>query len=429
MSAPQAFAATTLSATVAGPLARPVAERAPYEVRVFETRTGRVAGTVPYIGVPSWGRGVNTAGSWRVTVPLGTDELPLDFLNGVTDPWLWSWAVCQGTKVWQAGPVVGESYDGGLATTFTGGGLLKLFTDKRALVNPGRATLATVTGTDADTVFGPTGYTPTIGGTVPVGNQNLSLHTIAKRLIQQDISTPGREIPIVFPDDIAGTAQREYPGYDLAALGQRLMELSQVIDGPEFEFAPEFVDTQSKQYIRWRMRIGNPYLGNLAFAHYWEYRKALVDTKFDTDGQYRVTRDYERGNGMNRDLVIGFADRPIGSAPAEMVLEDVGNDHTSAGEVTTLNSWAAARVAGGTAASPTLEHVVRIAGDDGQGFQTGSPSLAEVDPGDNCTAVYSATDPHPRLGAGTFAARIIDIGNGGDHDTAALSCQFLGLVV
>jgi len=256
----------------------------------------------------------------------------------------------------------------------------------------------------------------------------LLLHTIGKRLIQQDISTPGREIPIVFPDDIAGDAQREYPGYELASVGQRFIELSQVMGGSEFEFAPEFVDTTSKQYIRWRLRLGTPYLGNLGFTRYWEYRKALVSTAFDTDGGYRITRDFERGNGMNRDLITGFADRPIGSAPAEMVLENVGNDHTSAKDVTTLNSWAAATVAGGQAAAPTITHVVRVAGDNGEGFQTSSPALAEVEPGDNCLTVYPAGQPHPRLGAGTFASRIIDIGNGNDETTATLGCQLLGRV-
>jgi hypothetical protein len=423
MTGPQALTLAAIAGT--GPMDRPRAQLDPIEVRVFETRTGRVAGTVPYLGTPSWSRGIDTAGTWRVTVPLDDDALPLELLDGYTQPWLWSWAICQGTKIWQAGPVVTESYDGGTATTLGGGGLLKLFTDKRLLINPGRASLGVVTGTDADTLFGPTGYVPAIGGTVPAGNQNLSLHTIAKRIIQQDISTPGRELPIVFPDDIAGTAQREYPGYDLAGLGQRLIELSQVMGGPEFEFAPEFVDTQTRQYIRWRMRLGNPYLGNLAFAHYWEYRTALVDSKFDTDGQFRITRDFERGNGMNRDLVIGFADAPIGAAPAEMVLENAGSEHTSASDVATLNAWAAATVAGGRDALPVMTHVVRVAGSDIEGNQTGSPALAEIDAGDNCTTVYR---DHPRFGTGTWASRITDISSGNDETTAALACQLLGRV-
>lgn len=423
MSNPLLLAVQT--ATAAGPLARPAARLDPIEVRVFETRTGRVAATIPYEGVPTWKAGINTAGEWRVTVPLDQPELPLSLLDGVTDPWLWSWAVSQGTKVWQAGPLVTEDYDGGLSTTFGGGGLLKLFMDKRTLLNPGRAGLGVITGTDADTVFGPTGYTPMIGGTVPAGNRDLSLHTIAKRIIAQDIATPGREIPIVFPADIAGTAQREYPGYDLASVGQRLMDLSQVINGPEFEFVPEFVDTTSKQYVQWRLRLGNPYLGDLTFARYWEYRKALIDTKFGTDGSYRITRAFERGNGMNRDLVIGFADRPVGGSPAEMVLESVGSSHTSASDVATLNAWATATVSGGLDAAPTLSHVVRVAGDDGSGFQTGSPVLAELSTGDNCLTVYR---DHPRLGTASYASRIIDIGSGADETQAVLTCQLLGKV-
>jgi hypothetical protein len=425
MSNPLLLSAQATTGPGGGVLDRPTARLDPITIRVFETRTGRVAATMPYVGTPTWERGINTAGSWRVAVPLDNDEVSLELLNGVTDPWLWSWAVCQGSKIWQAGPLVTESYDGGTTTTFGGGGLLKLFTDKRVLLNPGRAALGVIAGTDADTVFGPAGYTPVIGGTVPAGNQNLSLHTIAKRLIQQDISTTGRELPIVFPDDVAGTAQREYPGYDLASLGQRLMELSQVLDGPEFEFAPEFADTTTKQSIRWRLRLGSPYLGDLTFARYWEYRKALVDTRFDTDGGYRTTRDFERGNGMNRDLVIGFADQPLGSAPAEMVLEDVGNDHTSASDTDTLNAWAAATVAGGQSAAPTLTHIVRVAGDNGEGFATGSPALGEVDTGDNCIAVYRG---HPRLGTASYAGRITDIANGSDETTAVLTCQLLGRV-
>lgn len=409
-----------------GPLRdRPTVTLDPYTVLAFETRTGRVAGKIPYVNQPAWGRGLNTAGDWRVTVPLGTGEIDLELLNGVTDPWRYSWAICQGTKIWQAGPVVNESYQGGDTTSFNGGGLLKYFTDKRLLLNPARTTQSVVSDTTADLDFGPTGWVPMSGGTVAAGNRDLSLHTILKRLFELTNTATGAGLPLVLPPDIAGTAQREYPGYDLAKVGQRALELSQVIDGPEFEFSPEFVDTTTKAYIRWRLNIGNSRLGNLGFPHAWDYRKALIDSQFDTDGTYRVTRSFERGNGMNRDLVTGYADAPVGINPSDLLLEEAGGAHTDASDAATLTAWAVAAVADGQAALPMLTHRVRTAGDDGNGFKSRSPHCAEIAVGDNMTAFYKN---HPRLGTTNLACRIVGISGGPLATEVELMTQTLGTV-
>lgn len=417
---------TLLSTLDAGAVMRPRARFDPIEVRAFETRTGRVVARIPYTGVPSWSSGVNDPGDWRVSAKLGGDGIDKLTLDGITDPWRFSWAISQGSKIWQAGPVVTEDYeDGALTTTIGGGGLLKFLTDKRILVNPARATLAGVAAADADILFGPTGYVPTIGGTVPVANQNLSLHSIFRRILEIITTAAGGDLPIVLPDVIAGTSEREYPGYDLAGVGQRLIELSQVINGPEFEFAPEFVDPQTKQAIRWRVRIGNPNLGNLSFPHYWDQGKALIGTGFMKDGGFRVTRDFERGNGMNRDLVTGFADAPLTSNPSDILLENVGSGHTSAGDVDVLNGWAQATVANGSTEAPIFVHRVRVPGDDGSGNKTRSPSLTEVSNGDNGLFVLKN---HPRIPDGTYACRIIRIANGSIEQTAQLTTQLLGKV-
>lgn len=404
---------------------RPTVTLDPYVVLAFEVRTGRVAARIPYAGQPAWSRGLNTAGDWRVTVPLDTGEIDLELLNGVTDPWRYGWAICQGTKIWQAGPVVSESYQGGNTTTFNGGGVLKYFTDKRLLLNPARTTQSVVSDSTSDLNFGPTGWVPMSGGPVAAGNRDLSLHTILKRLFELTNTATGAGLPFVLPADIAGTAQREYPGYDLAQVGQRALELSQVIDGPEFEFSPEFVDTTTKAYIRWRLNIGNSRLGNLGFPHAWDYRKALVDSAFDTDGTYRVTRAFERGNGMNRDLVIGYADAPVGVNPSDLLLESAGSAHTDASDVATLTAWAVAAVADGQAALPMLTHTVRTAGDDGNGFKSRSPHCAEVGLGDNMTAHYVK---HPRMGTSDLACRIVGISGGARPAELELMTQSLGTV-
>lgn len=422
MSAPLALAA----ALDLGTTSRPRARFDPIEVRAFETRTGRVVARVPYTGTPTWSSGVNEAGDWRVSVKLGGDGIDKETLEGITDPWRFSWAISQGSKIWQAGPVVTEDYtDGDNQTSIGGGGLLKFLTDKRILINPARATLAGVASSDADILFGPTGYVPVIGGTVPVGNRDLSLHSVFRRILEIITTAPGGNLPLVLPDVIAGSSAREYPGYDLAGLGQRLIELSQVINGPEFEFAPEFVDPQTKQSIRWRARIGNPNLGNLSFPHYWDQNKALIGTGFSKDGGYRTTRDFERGNGMNRDLVIGMADAPLSVNPSDLLLETVGSGHTSAGDTAVLNGWAQAAVANGSTDTPIFTHRVRVPGDDGNGNKTRSPSLTEVSNGDNGMFVIKN---HPRLQDGTYACRIIRTTNGPIEQTALLTTQLLGKV-
>jgi len=407
-----------------GPGVRQKVKFDPIKVRAFETRTGRVVATVPYVGQPTWSFGINQAGAWSVTVPLDNPEVDPDWLSGITDPWRFSWAICQGSKIWQAGPVIPEDYQGGTQTTISGGGLWKLLSDKRVLVNPSRATLAGVNQPDADIAFGP-GDTSEIGSPIPSANRNLSLHTIAKRIMQIITAATAGDLPIVYPDDIAGDAVRTYPGYDLAYVGQRLTELTQVIDGPEIEFRPEFVDEVSKQQIRWRMRIGNPRLGNLGFPHAFDYGRALVDLTYGVDGSAKATRDFERGNGMNRDLVTGFYDHalPTSFDPAAILLERVGADHTSTTDPAVLDGWAQAGVLNNLVVAPNLMATVRVPGDDGQGNATRSPILTTVEAGDNMLAQIRR---HPRIPDGLVGFRIAGANSTQKSQIAQLQLQYLG---
>lgn len=428
--------AERLAAAVTG-IVRPKVTMERIKVLAFETRTGRVAATVPYVGQPVWSLGVNTAGGWRVQVPVapdipagtssaGIDHLKKDYkewLDGIADPWRFSWAICQGSKIWQAGPMIAEEYtEGSPTTSIVGAGFWQLLTDKRRLINPARATLAGIASADADVAFGP-GTVSTIGSVIPAAHQNLSLHTIAKRIVQIITTAAGGNLPVVYPADIAGTSERTYPGYDLASPGQRLAELTQVIDGPEIEFRPQFVDEVTKQQIQWEMRIGNSRLGNLGFPHAFDYGKALVGINRSTNGSGRATRDWERGNGMNRDLVTGFYDQPLGPDAAAMLLENAGQDHTSSSNVSELNGWAQSYVLSNVVTAPNYSATVRVAGDNGQGEQTRSPILTTVDAGDNCVAEVRR---HPRLPDGRYKFRIVGMASSGRAEEAVLQLHFLG---
>lgn len=405
-----------------GAPARPLTTFDPIKVYAFETRTGRVAASVPFVGQPRFTGGLNQAGGWSVTVPLNNPEVDSSWLSGITDPQRFSWAVAQGSYIWQAGPVIAEDYQGGTTTQITGGGIWKFLTDSRVLVNPNRAVLSRVSGADADVAFG-NGSNSTIGSPIPPANRFVSLHTIAKRIVQTICSAPGGDLPMAYPADIAGTAERTYPGYDLASPGQRLTELSQVIGGPEIEFRPEFVDEVTRQQIQWRMRIGNPRLGNLGYPHVFDLGAALVDMTYATDGTGRATRAFERGNGMNRDLPVGFYDAPINTDPAALLLEQSGGTHTDVSDTNTLNAWASSVVQTNLVTKVTASATVRVPGDDGRGRSTRSPSMMEVAAGDTCAMHLRG---HPRIPDSTVYARVLGVNSTDKAQIAQLQLQVIG---
>jgi hypothetical protein len=420
VTAPQALLA---AATLAE---QPKAQWDHTEVLIAETRTGRVVRRgLPLAGQPRFSTGINRIPSWSVPVKLGTAELSNADLDGLTEGCRFSWVIAQGSHIWEAGPVLNESYTDSYTTTISGTGLWGLLSNHRILANPARASLAGVAALDADVCFG-LGATSSIGSAIPVANRNLSLHTIAKRIVQTIETAAGGDLPVVYPDDIAGTSVREYPGYDLASPGQRLLDLTGVEQGPEIEFRPEFTDETAKQAIQWRMRIGNPRLGTLTFPYRWDLGKALVSVGYSRDSTNKATRAFAPGNGMNRDMPIGYYDQPINVLdPGDMLLEQVDENHRSATDLVTLSTWAQALVNANRSPIPTLVATVRIPGDDGSGRQTVSPAASTLFAGDN--AVLQLKN-HARLADGAYGVRITGFETGDRQQLVKLLVQWIGMV-
>jgi hypothetical protein len=352
-------------------LSTPAVERVtPWRVFAADTVTGRVIEDVPFVGQPQWAYGLNMAGSLQITVPIGA--IDKDRLRALVDYWRISWGISWGHHIWQCGPVVTRRFqdvDGPPVLNVGCAGIWSLFSNKRVLANPAW-TGTNIADEAADTVL-----------------TGLSLHTIAKRLVQNDMTRSGA-LPIVLPDDILGTGERTYPGYDLAYVGERLAQLTQVIDGPEIEFRPEYTDS-TRTAVRWRMRIGNPRLGDLGLPHAWDYCNALTHLDDDGDGSQQQMETWVRGNGMERSLLTGhYADTSL-VAVGWPKLEAIDGNHTSATEQDT----------------------------DGRDNQTGSPSLDSVSVGDN--AFFQLRD-HRWLPDGVYGQRILSIASGGDLDTAVL---------
>lgn len=378
----------------------------PHRMFVASTVTGEIVADVPFVGTPRWQYGLNLSGGLTPTVPLGA--LSKQDFDDLTTPWRWSWGLAYGSHILQCGPVVTDQYTDqeGLPTADVGcTGLWGVFA-RRILLNPAWTEGQNVADPLADVTY-----------------TNLTLRTIAKRMIQGDLTRAGHGLPIVLPDDDpAGTSERTYPGYDLATIGERLTQLTQVIDGPEIEFRPEFTSS-AQRAVQWRMRIGNPRVGQLGYPHAWDYGNALSHVDYDRDGSQQTMAHVERGNGMERGLLTGYQDDKTlvgvgGYSWPE--LETVGSTSSSVTEQATLQAKADGQVA--TYARPivTWSATVRMDGTNGQGWQTRSPSIDQVAAGDNATFQLQG---HRRIPDGSYQRRILGVSSGPNLYSAQLTLQ------
>lgn len=375
-----------------------VARSTPWRAFAADTVTGRIIEDLPFVGPPQWVYGINQSGSLQITVPI--EAIGKGRLRALVDYWRTSWGISWGHHIWQCGPVVTYRYSDveGPPTLSVGcSGIWNLFTSKRLLANSAWAG-TNIAEEAADTIL-----------------TGLTLHTIAKRLVQNDMTRSGA-LPIILPADITGTAERTFPGYDLAYVGERLAQLTQVIDGPEIEFRPEYTDS-TRTAVQWRMRIGNPRLGDLGLPHAWDYGAALSHVDDDGDGSNQQFETWVRGNGMERVLLTGhYADTSL-TAAGWPKLESVDGNHTSATEQATLDGWAQADVQTYRRGITKWSGRVRIDGTDGRDNQTGSPSLDNVSAGDN--AFFQLAN-HRWLPDGVYGQRILSVSSGGDMETALL---------
>lgn len=370
----------------------------PWRLFAVNTVTGHVIDDIPFVGAPQWTYGVNQTGSLQVTIPIGAIEKSQ--LRALVDYWRISWGLAWGHHIWQCGPVVTYRYsdvDGPPVLNVGCAGIWSLFSTKRVIANPAWGG-ANIADEAADVTL-----------------STLSLHTIAKRLVQHDMTRNGA-LPIVLPADIAGTQERLFPGYDLAYVGERLAQLTQVIDGPEVEFRPQYTDS-TRTAVQWTMRIGNPRLGDLGLPHAFDYCRALTHVDEDGDGSQQQFETWVRGNGMERALLTGhYADTSL-LAFGWPKLESVDGAHTSATEQNILDGWAQADVTTYKRGITRWSGRVRIDGTDGRDNTTGSPTLDTVSVGDN--AVFKIRN-HRWLPDGTSGQRILSVSSGGDLNTAVL---------
>lgn len=243
---------------------------------------------------------------------------------------------------------------------------------------------------------------------------DLSLGTIAKRLVELTTAHTGGSLPIVLPTDVAGIHTRTYHGYDLATVRQRLDDLMGVDGGPDIAFAPRL--TADRVGVEWVMRVGDPLLHQAGEDWTWDVsapQGPVVGLSVERDATTQAQRVYVSGSGMEDSLLLTRRE------PADVGAPDLrtvgfplleGTDSRSTVErMSTLRSWADAHVR--ASQRPRTEWSLQVRTDQ-------HPRVATVRPGDFARVRVQG---HPLLGlllpSGYHRARVMTVS--GDLSTTA----------
>lgn len=381
--------------------------------------TGQIHRELPLGGqVPSWQRQLNNPGSLTAQISL-SPRLDEETFTMLGEAWRWTVVHAYGGSIMQAGLLVGLDADDtqGFTATLRTATLWEFLAKKALVLYGGKA----LTDPAADVVFS--------ASSPDRANRSLSWGSVAARLVGIYLANAGQwGLPILLPDPAAGTAEITYAAADLAYVGQRITEITQQDGGPEIEFIPEWNDS-SQQAIVWRMRVGEPRLGQLGYPHVWDYRQACQSVKADVDGAAQAFQVIARGQDNRKtagDLVFADISDTTWPNAGWPWMQTADTTHLSETQQSIVASYASSSLRSNMAPIWTAEATVRMDGRNPQGLQTGSPSIEAIATGDTC--VLQVRD-HAWIPDAQYAMRILAIGSGSDPFTAKLALQLLGGVV
>jgi hypothetical protein len=250
---------------------------------------------------------------------------------------------------------------------------------------------------------------PATGEPYAVMNSNfvgLSYGTIAKRMVQQAIAFTGGHVPIVFEPEEAGPYQRGYLGTDLAMVGERLRQLTEIENGPDIAFKPRF--TTDGLGMEWVFRTGTLAKPNLAgeTIHIWDYsvpEPSIADLETTIDATNLASRFWLSGGRSDDRTYIERADDLSLLNAGFPLLEASGSSDAETPAL--LKSKATEQVRTNKLPKSSWSFKVRADGD---------PKAVDVGVGDYCRIVIANDDEIPDSGPEGYLRRIVS--KAGDRD-------------
>ncbi|GAA4707475.1 hypothetical protein APR04_003807 [Promicromonospora umidemergens] len=345
-------------------------------------RTGEFLTQVPTTKTgASWAMSLNQAGTVEATVPLRSlPDRARDGLLANLEPWrCFLAAVTDAGRVLEAGPIQPHDYDDKSGHLKVGADGLWSLWDHRYVLDP---TLAHV----------------------DLSWSGLSLGTIGKRIVETATAHDGGSLPLVLPDDIAGTHERVYPWWEYGKVAERLKQLVEVQRGPDIAFQPRL--TPDGLGLEWVMRTGtdnDPLLHQVGADWQWDrgaVRSPLRLLSVKRDPSKMAFRQIITGDGMEDDRPISLAQDLTPTTDGMPLLESV--ESTNATDQATLDGYSSAYLQAARRPWQTWA----LATDQS------SPEVGLYRPGD--WATVHIPQGHIYLTAGEYRTRILEVSGGLD---------------
>lgn len=370
---------------------------------VVETITGRIVDQLPFIGVPQWSRQLKTKGQLDVTtIPDAEGMPPIADLRAWVAGGRFSLAYAYGDWIAQAGPVWQHVYADDERGELQIGcaGLGSIF-DSRLVLPAGWAFVTDAQGqhltSTSDTVFNTT--------TAPISNRNLALHSVLMRLFEQATTRPGQALPLVLPDPIAGTTERTYRAWELGGVWERVVQIANLLDGPDFEVVPRFAATEG--FVEWVLRVGNPDLAQAGDRPRFDYGAGMSRVGVRRDATRLQSDTWLPGSGIDEGTRIARAADDTLTAAGFPQLDGTSREHTSVELQSTLDGHAQGYNAVLSRPVETWYATIRADG-GGTGADKAGPALGEVADGD--TAMFGIQG-HRWIPDGEYPRRILGMTN------------------
>lgn len=313
-------------------------------------RTGRRIIDLPvYAG--NWSDNLLTAETIQCSFKTDLPELLPSSIGSSTLPTQNFLAVADGDQILAAGPIWHRTINkSAKLITLNAGGLASYY-DYRLIL----PVLAQSYPTNQWLVPDPADETRTIPNPVLTTFYNgISLGTIMKRLVQQAHAWTGGQLPVIFrPDELDDNAdnQRTYFGIDFKNLGEALAQISEVRNGPEYNFQARFMT--DKLGVEWEFQTGTK-AQPLIFANSepltWDFnleQTAADNLIIDDDGTQFASYVWQTGGRQADTVLVSRAYDPTLVNANFPLMESADSSHSSVTDQNLLNSYAQADVNNG----------------------------------------------------------------------------------
>lgn len=363
--------------------------------RVFtcNTKTGKITADLPVAG-QDWGLRLNDAGSLSIDLRPDAEELAGINVRSVTLPLYQSLGIAYNGRILECGPIWTRELDDG-KLTIEAAGIWSILDKRKLLKGSVLADGANVTGS--------------------VVSLSGSLGDIAREIVRISIQdNPHGALNIVLPDVIEGGSNvRNYQGYDLAWLGDRLRELTEVQNGPDIRFRPRFSPSDPST-VEWVMEYGStaqPLLQQTGADWVWDGSVAesgVVGFGHKQDAIDLASKAWTPGSGQERSMKLAsrtnfdLVDRGYPWTEIDQSAKDVEDQATLQRYADRLSE---------DAAFPWDTFEVKVRADQ-------EPLLGTYRPGDWARIIVP--ENHPTLDPGPVRVRIMAV-DGDDSNTVSLT--------